>query len=98
MIQKADVKVAVESTGALTRQEQGLDRIVRALRGFSVGIALAASMAHFGVLRIGPEQDCLRRHVGQARGDGEILRLGHVPEQAMALPARSAPLGVSLLA
>ena len=53
---KADVKVAVESTGgALTRQErQGLDRLVRALRGISVGLALAGGgakgMAHFGVL------------------------------------------------
>ena len=53
---KADVKVAVESTGsALTRKErQGLDRLVRALRGISVGIALAGGgakgMAHFGVL------------------------------------------------
>jgi NTE family protein len=54
---KADVKVAVESSGgALTRQErQGLDRLVRALRGISVGLALAGGgakgMAHFGVLR-----------------------------------------------
>ena len=54
---KADVKVAVESTGGtLTRQErQGLDRLVRALRGISVGIALAGGgakgMAHFGVLQ-----------------------------------------------
>jgi NTE family protein len=54
---KADVKVAVESTGgALTRQErQGLDRLVRALRGISVGLALAGGgakgMAHLGVLR-----------------------------------------------
>ena len=53
---KADVKVAVESTqGGLTRQErQGLDRLVRALRGISLGIALAGGgakgMAHFGVL------------------------------------------------
>jgi NTE family protein len=53
---KADVKVAVESSGgALTRQErQGLDRLIRALRGISVGIALAGGgakgMAHFGVL------------------------------------------------
>ena len=53
---KADIKVAVESTGcALTRHErQGLDRLVRALRGISVGIALAGGgakgMAHFGVL------------------------------------------------
>jgi NTE family protein len=54
---KADVKVRVESTGgALTRQErQGLDRLVRALRGISLGIALAGGgakgMAHFGVLK-----------------------------------------------
>ena len=54
---KADVKVAVESPGgALTRQErQGLDRLVRALRGISIGLALAGGgakgMAHFGVLR-----------------------------------------------
>ncbi len=53
---KADVKVAVESTGgALTRKErQGLDRLVRALRGISVGLALAGGgakgMAHLGVL------------------------------------------------
>jgi NTE family protein len=53
---KADVKVAVESTGsALTRHErQGLDRLVRALRGISLGLALAGGgakgMAHFGVL------------------------------------------------
>ena len=55
-LKKADVKVAVESTGNdVTRQErQGLDRLVRALRGISLGIALAGGgakgMAHFGVL------------------------------------------------
>ncbi len=54
---KADVKVAVESTGgALTRHErQGLDRLVRALRGISIGLALAGGgakgMAHFGVMQ-----------------------------------------------
>ncbi len=54
---KADVKIPVESTGgALTRKErQGLDRLVRALRGISVGLALAGGgakgMAHFGVLQ-----------------------------------------------
>jgi NTE family protein len=54
---KSDVKVAVESTGhVLSRLErQGLDRLVRALRGVSLGIALAGGgakgMAHFGVLR-----------------------------------------------
>ena len=53
---KADVKIPVESTGgAVTRKErQGLDRLVRALRGISVGIALAGGgakgMAHLGVL------------------------------------------------
>ncbi len=52
----ADVKVAIESTGSvLTRREsQGLDRLVRALRGISVGLALAGGgakgMAHLGVL------------------------------------------------
>jgi NTE family protein len=53
---KADVKVSVESTGdPLSRLErQGLDRLVRALRGISVGISLAGGgakgMAHLGVL------------------------------------------------
>lgn len=57
-LKKADVKVPVESTGGnLNRLErQGLDRLVRALRGISVGIALAGGgakgMAHFGVLRV----------------------------------------------
>ena len=56
-LKKADVKIPVESTNAsLTRQESlGLDRLVRALRGISVGIALAGGgakgMAHFGVLQ-----------------------------------------------
>lgn len=55
-LKKPDLKAPVESTGnRLTRLEsQGLDRLVRALRGFSVGIALAGGgakgMAHFGVL------------------------------------------------
>ena len=56
-LKKAELKAHVESTGgSLTRLErQGLDRVVRALRGISVGIALAGGgakgMAHFGVLR-----------------------------------------------
>jgi NTE family protein len=56
-LKKADVKIPVVSTGgALTRQERlGLERLVRALRGISVGIALAGGgakgMAHFGVLQ-----------------------------------------------
>ncbi len=55
---KADIKVPVESTGnSLARLErQGLDRLVRALRGISLGIALAGGgakgMAHWGVLRV----------------------------------------------
>ncbi len=54
---KSDVKIAVaSSSGVLNRQEiQGVDRLVRVLRGISVGIALAGGgakgMAHFGVLQ-----------------------------------------------
>jgi len=56
-LKEPDVKVAVESTGGdLTRHErQGLDRLVRVMRGVSLGIALAGGgakgMAHFGVLQ-----------------------------------------------
>ena len=84
---KADVKVAVESTGgALTRLErQGLDRLVRALRGISVGLALAGGgakgMAHFGVLHaLERGRTVLRRNVGhqRRRNGGHSLRLGHV--------------------
>jgi len=56
-LKKADVKVPVGSAGgAPSRLErQGLDRLVRALRGISIGIALAGGgakgMAHFGVLQ-----------------------------------------------
>jgi predicted acylesterase/phospholipase RssA/CRP-like cAMP-binding protein len=52
-----DIKVVVDSSSSeLTRQEiQGLDRLVRVLRGISIGIALAGGgakgMAHFGVLQ-----------------------------------------------
>ena len=55
--EKSDIKVPVASDGgALNRLErQGLDRLVRSLRGISLGIALAGGgakgMAHFGVLR-----------------------------------------------
>ena len=54
---KADLRVPIESkTGTLSRLErQGLDRLVRALRGYTVGLALAGGgakgMAHLGVLR-----------------------------------------------
>ncbi|XZE22355.1 patatin-like phospholipase family protein [Pirellulaceae bacterium SH449] len=53
---KSDVKVVVDSSsGSPARQEiQGIDRLVRVLRGISIGIALAGGgakgMAHFGVL------------------------------------------------
>ena len=55
---KADIKVPVAGVGETsTRLEaQGLDRLVRALRGYSLGIALAGGaakgMAHLGVLRV----------------------------------------------
>lgn len=54
---KADLKVPIDSdSGTTTRLErQGLDRLVRALRGYSIGLALAGGgakgMAHLGVLR-----------------------------------------------
>jgi predicted acylesterase/phospholipase RssA/CRP-like cAMP-binding protein len=54
---KPDLRVPLESkNGTLSRLErQGLDRLVRALRGYSVGLALAGGgakgMAHWGVLR-----------------------------------------------
>jgi NTE family protein len=54
---RTDVKVHVETTGGqLSRLEaQGLDRLYRVLRGYSLGIALAGGgakgMAHLGVLR-----------------------------------------------
>ena len=55
--QKADIKVPIDSdSGTTTRLErQGLDRLVRALRGYAIGLALAGGgakgMAHWGVLR-----------------------------------------------
>lgn len=54
---KSDVKVwAGTAQGVVSRQEtQGLDRLVRVLRGVSIGIALAGGgakgMAHFGVMQ-----------------------------------------------
>jgi predicted acylesterase/phospholipase RssA/CRP-like cAMP-binding protein len=53
---KPDLKVPIESGGGVpTRLErQGLDRLVRAVRGYSIGLALAGGgakgMAHLGVL------------------------------------------------
>ena len=106
---KADVKVAVESTGgALTRQErQGLDRLVRALRGISVGLALAGGgakgMAHFGVLHA-LEEAGLSFDVMSGTSAGAmagILYASGMPPRTsnQALPARSdAHAAVSLLA
>jgi predicted acylesterase/phospholipase RssA len=54
---KADLRVPMDSkTGAISRLEsQGLDRLVRTLRGYTLGLALAGGgakgMAHLGVLR-----------------------------------------------
>jgi predicted acylesterase/phospholipase RssA/CRP-like cAMP-binding protein len=55
---KSDVKIVVDSSmGSSARQEiQGIDRLSRALRGISIGIALAGGgakgMAHFGALEV----------------------------------------------
>jgi predicted acylesterase/phospholipase RssA len=57
-LKNADLKVPVEAPGgSLSRLErQGLDRLFRALRRISIGIALAGGgakgMAHLGVLRV----------------------------------------------
>lgn len=54
---KPNIKVMIDSSSeSLKRQEsQGIDRLARALRGISLGIALAGGgakgMAHFGVLK-----------------------------------------------
>jgi NTE family protein len=89
---KADVKVVVESTGdTLTRQErQGLDRLVRMLRGISVGIALAGGgakgMAHFGVLQA-LEQAGLSFDIMSGTSAGAMAGIfyasGMSPEQAI---------------
>jgi predicted acylesterase/phospholipase RssA/CRP-like cAMP-binding protein len=56
-LKKTDLKVPVESHGGTPTRlgRQGLDRLVRALRGYSIGLALAGGgakgMAHLGVLR-----------------------------------------------
>jgi NTE family protein len=56
-LKKPDVKVPVGAGGDTPSrlERQGLDRLVRALRGISIGIALAGGgakgMAHFGVLQ-----------------------------------------------
>lgn len=91
-LEKADLKVPVESTGgSLNRLErQGLDRLVRALRGISVGIALAGGgakgMAHFGVLRA-LEEAGLSFDVMSGTSAGAMAGIlyasGMAPEQAV---------------
>jgi predicted acylesterase/phospholipase RssA/CRP-like cAMP-binding protein len=91
-LKKSDIKVPVESTsGELTRLErQGLDRLVRALRGISVGIALAGGgakgMAHFGVMN-GLEQSGLSFDVMSGTSAGAMAGIlyasGMSPEQAI---------------
>ncbi len=92
LFKKSDVKVAVESTGGtLTRRErQGLDRLARALRGVSLGIALAGGgakgMAHFGVLhaleQAGLSFDAMSGTSAGAMA-GILYASGMSPEQAI---------------
>ena len=57
-LHKPAIKIPVGSADTLLNrlETQGLDRLVRALRGYSIGIALAGGaakgMAHLGVLRV----------------------------------------------
>jgi NTE family protein len=91
-LNKADIKVVVESKGdGVSRLErQGLDRLVRALRGVSVGIALAGGgakgMAHFGVLQA-LEQAGLSFDVMSGTSAGAMAGLlyasGMPPEEAV---------------
>ena len=71
---KDALKVPVESTGGdLNRLErQGVDRLVRAMRGYRLGIAFAGGgakgMAHLGVLRsFGRSRPVVRYDVGHQR-------------------------------
>jgi NTE family protein len=56
-LRRADVKVPLgpDAASATLRERQGIDRLVRAARGYSFGLALAGGgargMAHLGVLR-----------------------------------------------
>jgi predicted acylesterase/phospholipase RssA/CRP-like cAMP-binding protein len=90
--QKADLRIAVESNGrAISRLEsQGLDRLVRALRGYSLGLALAGGgakgMAHLGVFRAF-EQAGLSFDVMSGTSAGAMVGIlysaGMPPEQAV---------------
>lgn len=92
-LKRPQLKVPVHSAGGgQTRLEcQGLDRLVRALRGFSVGIALAGGgakgMAHFGVLRVleeaGISFDAMSGTSAGAMA-GILYASGMAPEQAVA--------------
>jgi predicted acylesterase/phospholipase RssA/CRP-like cAMP-binding protein len=89
---KADLRVPIDSKGTtISRLErQGLDRLVRALRGFSLGLALAGGgakgMAHLGVLRV-LEQAGLSFDVMSGTSAGAMVGIlyssGMPPEQAM---------------
>ena len=91
-LKKADLKVPIESkSSTLTRLErQGLDRLVRALRGYSIGLALAGGgakgMAHLGVLRA-LEQAGLSFDVMSGTSAGAMVGIlyssGMSPEQAI---------------
>jgi predicted acylesterase/phospholipase RssA/CRP-like cAMP-binding protein len=89
---KADLRVPIQSkSNTLSRLEiQGLDRVVRALRGYSIGLALAGGgakgMAHLGVLRV-LEQAGLSFDVMSGTSAGAMFGIlysaGMVPEQAV---------------
>jgi predicted acylesterase/phospholipase RssA/CRP-like cAMP-binding protein len=89
---KADLRVPIESkSSTLSRLErQGLDRLVRALRGYSIGLALAGGgakgMAHLGVLRV-LERAGLSFDVMSGTSAGAMVGIlysaGMSPEQAI---------------
>jgi NTE family protein len=89
-LKKADLKVPVGSLGETPSrlERQGLDRLVRALRGISIGIALAGGgakgMAHFGVLQAleeaGLSFDLMS---GAGAMAGILYALGMSPQQAV---------------
>jgi predicted acylesterase/phospholipase RssA/CRP-like cAMP-binding protein len=89
---KAEIRVPVESNRSTPSrlERQGLDRLVRALRGYSVGLALAGGgakgMAHWGVLRAF-EQAGLSFDVMSGTSAGAMVGIlysaGMAPEQAI---------------
>jgi predicted acylesterase/phospholipase RssA/CRP-like cAMP-binding protein len=91
-LKKADLRVPIESKkSTLSRLEcQGLDRLVRALRGYSIGLALAGGgakgMAHLGVLQA-LEQAGLSFDVMSGTSAGAMVGIlysaGMPPEEAI---------------